>query len=395
MRWTEISLTLGRWGGAPVVVEGQKRVVRTLARWAKVHKSDVRVECYVDHPDDLIILQAIQEVAAGGQVKQLVRLEPRSDRFQRCAELGVREVVFEIPASRTYAQQRFASHGIDRTPEFAARQADTAALHGLDMEIALTDICRAEPGDVAAIVDRVLHVLEVRNRTPRWRLVDSTGLGDPLSGGRLPHSLAAWIRWFEKEFGIAADRISVQGSDLLGMALPNTLSGVRAHAEPVCSLFGLGQGTGWAPTELALMHMVDKPLDLRQLIKLKEALITPGKRRDEYRPGLGARAWELPAETSPDDMDMKEHLLPFHPGKVSGYPIEPLLTSLSGKAGLLHLIHRNNADVHIDTEDPDVEVLYEKLNEQFRAGRAVPVSWAEIREYVQKKGIAEKYRDEA
>ncbi len=394
MIWTELSFTLGRWGSPLLTLAQQRRVATTLARWAKQNRCLVRLELYGDALEDHEVLAAALDLAGGGSLMPLVRLEPRSDRFRALADAGVREVVFEIPASEAYAEHRFPARGVAQGIEFCRRQAEAAVMQNLRPEIALTDIARASKYDVAELVNTTLKAMQPRSGRVCWRLVDSTGLADPLPGSRLPCSLPAWVRWLGREFGIEPEDISIQASDRLGLATANALTVVRQGASVASSLFGLGHGAGWTPTELLLLHTLEPCPTLKQLIALRDTLVTDTTQRDQHRPLQHRQAWELPADTSPDDMDLKETLLPFHPQTVTGHPIEPLLTALSGKAGLLHLIHRQFPGVHIDTNDSDIEELYEHINGQFQAGRAIPVCWAEIKGVVEKRGIVERYQKE-
>ncbi len=389
--WTELALTLGTWGAPPSGHDDRLAVVEALDAWTSASGVTVRLEVYGESEEDRALARAVLERRERGNehLQPLLRLEPRSDRLKRAAELGVGQFVFDLPVSRQLAGLRFKPQGVARVAGYAAEVVREAALTGLVPEIALADITRAEEREVLAVVESVLGELRPRGIQPRWRLVDSLGLGDPLKGAEGAASLARWVRLLVEQGDGGPGSVAVQAADTLGLALANLLAGCRAGASPATSLFGFGHCSGWAATEMAILHLFspDYP-DLTLLAGLKSRL-DPGERRaGPHRPLIGSLAWQTPAVTTPDTLREKlDALFPFHPEKVVGNSPEPLLTSLSGHSGLLYLLHRHNPDRRFDSEDSKIIEISAGFERQFHQGRQSPISWAEIEPIVRKAGI--------
>ncbi len=387
--WTELALTLGTWGAPPPGAELQVRVLEGLAEAARAARARVRVELYGDRNEDREALaEAVRLRESGAPLEPVLRLEPRSDRFEAAARAGVREVVFEAPVSFERAWRRLQPFDVDASPVYASWAAREAALAGLRPEIALADITRAEPEDVVQVLRSVARDLTSRGVRPRWRVVDGLGLAGPPGGARLPRSLAGWVRLLRKQGGAEPGEIAVQAADTLGLGLANLLAGCRAGASPAASLFGLGHGAGWAASEAALLHRFGLKTDLRALVRLKPLLDPGGRRRDGGRPLASGRAWQVPAGTTPEDLGgrLAEHI-PFDPEPVLGVRPEPLLTDLSGHAGVLHLLHRHYPAHHFETGDPRILAISEEFERQFHEGRQQPVSWEELEPIAREAGV--------
>jgi len=391
---TELALTLGTWGTVPPTTEAMLNTSRALAKWAKRSDIDLRLEVYGSWQRDRDTLAGLLELQREGYpLTPVLRLNPRSDLLQDAAAQGVRNVVFEVPVSREIAGMRYLPAGIERAIEVAATTARDAALAGLTPEIALVDIARSDRRSITALVEAVEEQTRARRVTPRYRLVDPAGFASPLPGSRLPRSLAAWVRFFQRELSISSERLAVQAADTRGLALANLLAACGDGAQPATSLFGLGHGTGWAATEAALAHL-KTDIDLRGLVRLRDAIVTPGH-RDGHRPFSGKRAWETPADTTPEALDTKVvELYGFSPKKRFGIDPPPLLTSLSGHAGLLHLLHRNNPERHFESDDPRSLEISKGFEAEFAAGRHQPVSWEELEPRVRETGLLDAPDDE-
>ncbi len=388
--WTELAFTLGNWGRAPLTVEVQKEITSALCQWAAKNNAFIRLEIYRQPGFDAAGSELLRILEEGASfVRPVIRLEPRSDRFREAFKIGVREVIFETPASRERGSVRFLPDGVCRSPDFARQQALMAICEGITPEIALSDITRARELDVLAIIEGVETVARAQGVKVRWRLADTHGLGYPFGRKRRPRALKSWAVLLKKEFGIDPEHLSVQSSDLLGLGLANSLACFQEGIQPVTSLFGLGAGSGWTATETMLFHVLPKIPDLHDLIMLRSLLIpTASQLRDDYRPLSASLAYQVVADTTPEKMSGKiPALLPYDPQKVLGITPEPLLTSLSGHAGLLYLIHRHYPQLNLDTEDPRVLELYAKYEEQFIRGRMLPISWEEMEPEVRVKGI--------
>ncbi|MCB2211078.1 hypothetical protein KQI52_03080 [bacterium] len=405
---TELSLTLGNWGRAPLSVDAQQQVLRTLANWSAKTGMPVSAEVYARPEPQLAV---IEEWCGGdNELTIIVREDPRSDRLARVAKTSAENVVIEVPVSPQTGIMRFRPKGLEMAPGYAAQAARTAVLQGLVPEIALIDIARAKKYDVLLVVDAVLEALRPHDGQVRWRLVDSTGWADPLAGSRLPRSLAAWVRLLVNEYAIPVDTISVQCADTLGFANANTVAGAKTGAGVVTSLLGLGMGCGWGATEVVLTHLLGDTANTKRLLGLQpvlfatdsEAISVPrlaGKSglaaghdyRDESRPVSCARAWQFPggaAPEKPSDELLAAHF-PVSPKTLSRHAPEPLLTALSGHAGLLHLMHRQWPERHFETEDDRAFALSQAFEEEFASGRQIPVSWRELLPKVEASGIVE------
>ncbi len=376
---TELALTLGTWGGTPPGQEDQLRVAEGLARWAARTGIQLRIEVYMDAPWDLAVLRFLVGLAREtSPVTPVTRLEPRSDRWKRLHQEGVTEGVFEVPVGADAASARFSPLGVERSPGFAAEAARDAALAGVVPEIALVDICRARDQDVFRVAQAVSRELLPRNVQPLWRLVDETGLGDPLPGAKRPRSLASWVRWLRDECGISETAMTVQASDLRGLGLANTLAGVRASAGAATSLFGLGLRAGWGATETMLIHELGTGAALHELLALQDVLVAEG-RRDDFRPVSGRKVWQMLGGTTPEDLSSKwKAQIALDARKLIGRDPEPLLTALSGHAGLLHLMHRRHPELHFESDGSESLAISARFEEQFDTGRQQPIAWSEL-----------------
>lgn len=384
---TEMALTLGTWGGIPLETEVGLNIAESLAKWATRSSLEYRVECYCDHPGDRRVLERLVELeSAGAGVVAVARLEPREDRWRYLGEAGVKEAIVEVPVSVEAGAKRFAAAGVERSPQFGRETVVSAALSGIQPELSLLDVTRAEERDVAAVLDVVLDEERARGVKCRFRLVDDLGLGDPFEED-LPRSLSSWIRWLNDEYGIDPSRVSVQTSDQRGLALANTLAGLKAGAGVTTSLFGLGLRTGWASTEAVLLHLLGDRAPLKALLELKPQLDVAG-RRDDYRPVSGEHAWQVLGGTSPEDLkDKLDAQLGLDPRKLTGRTPEPVLTSLSGHAGMLHLLHSHYPDRHFESDGPVSLGISGKFEEDFNLGRQQPVTWRELEPQIEKSSL--------
>ncbi len=394
MKITELALTLGNWGQPPLSTETQIILIDTYSNWIRYDLPrdtglQFRIELYGERKEDFNALaHAIEISQKQDSIIPVLRLDPRSDRFRKMSDCGVYEIVFDIPASAPLAKQRFLANGIKQSPVFAAHQCENVALVGLRPEIALNDITRARKKDIATIVESVTKVLRPRGIKPMWRLVDNLGICKPLPNVRIPRSLASWVRFLIKDLGIDPGDISVQASNLLGMGLAGVLSAANEGAQPVCSLSGMGTNGGWAATESVLLHTVYSNLKFKKLMEISEFMFGSNIGNQSQPAFLDPSSWQIPGGTTPEKLEDKIPVfLPFDPEPALGIKAAPLLTPLSGVAGLLHLIHRNQPEKHIDSDDQRVHDIYDQLDEQFKSGRQTPVSWKEVEPVIREKGI--------
>lgn len=393
---TEIALTLGRWGRAPLTVQQQRRVLDTYVSWADQAGARVRVELYARPHDQLALLG--EWVSRSDRVAVIVREQARSDRYRRIAAAlapdfspGSVDTVIDVPVSRELAAVTWQAGGVARAPEFAARAARDAALTGLSPEIALADIARAHRDDVLAVIDAVTEEARARGVSARWRLVDATGCADPLPGARLPRSLPAWLRLLERERGIDSERVTVQAANTLALANANTVAAIRAGAAPAASLFGTGLGAGWAAAEVMLAHMHGGGANVRPLLNLRDTLAAEAELEHAHRSIGGASAWQFPGGAAPESPrpELLRAWFPLDPRRLTGRAPEPVLTELSGHAGLLHLLHRAFPERHFETDDARIVAISERFEREFAAGRQIPVAWAELLPLVRDAGLLE------
>lgn len=392
MKYTELACTLGTWGAPPPTARQQISTINSIAQWAKKQGQSVAIELYAERPDDAEALAHALSLKPGFARPLVFMPNPRTDRLKALASQGVQHIAFSVPVSLERASRRFKPDGIYRSIEYAALHAREAALLGLHVEIILEDITRSDKSVVSALIEAVDKELRPRGKEASFRLVDSIGNGDPLPGARGRTSLAGWVRWLKKEYDFSDDQLSVQASDQLGMGLANTLSAVKAGCSFASSLFGLGQGAGWAASELVLFHLFGENARLKKLVRLKNWL-DPHQRRDSYRPLSGHNTWEAPAGTTPDNMSPKsEAQFGIDPHKQFGLLIQPLLTDLSGHAGMLYLMHHNNPDIHFPSDNQQTMDLSADFEKKFAQGRHQPISWLELEPPVRATGIIDRLR---
>jgi HMGL-like len=394
---SELALTLGNWGRAPLTIDQQRQILKTLANWSDKSSVACSAEIYAQPAPQLALIE--EWISGDSALNLIVREDPRSDRLKRLAKLGAQTVVIDIPVSQQTAIRRFRPKGIDQVSAYAARVARDAQLAGLTPELALIDVARANKLDLLMIVDRIMEAVQPHGGDVRWRLVDSTGWADPIAGSRLPRSLAAWVRLLTTEFAIPKESITVQCADTLGFAIANTIAGARTGASVATSLLGLGMGCGWGTTEVVLAHLLGVKANTKKLLGLRHLLMDkkPGSEdsshpiRDNHRPVSGPNAWQFPGGAAPEkpSLELLEAHFPIPPKTLSRHDPEPLLTSLSGHAGLLHLMHREWPDHHFQTEDGRAIEISQIFEKEFAAGRQIPVSWAELKPMVVESGVVE------
>lgn len=387
MHLTELALTLGTWGVAPPSEETMIEVCDRLARFAKRADLSLEIEVYSEWTRDRATLAHLLALASEGfPVVPVVRLEPRSDRLKELAKLGVKQIVFDIPISPQTAGVRYLPHGTNRAIEAAAQGVRDAALLGMRSEVALQDIARARLSDVEELIALCESEGIARGQATRYRLVDSTGFASPIVAKRAPRSLAGWVRTLHRSTELPLNRFSVQASDRTGLGLANLLSGVQEGAGAACSLFGLGMGAGWGSTEAMLFH-TEPELDIRGLISLRDTLAAD-RMNASARALSGTDAWEVPSDTTPEALHHKsDSLFGFDPKKRLGISPPPLLTPLSGHAGLLHLMHRHFPERHFESDDPRSLEISKQFEQEFAEGRQQPVCWAELEPKINAAGL--------
>ncbi|MCB2199440.1 hypothetical protein KQI63_08550 [bacterium] len=387
MHLTELALTLGTWGVAPPCEESIIEVCDHLARFAKRADLTLELEVYSEWQRDRATLTHLLALATEGfPVVPVVRLEPRNDRLKDLAKLGVKRIVFDIPISPQTAGVRYLPHGPGRAIEAAAQGVRDAALLGICSEVALQDIARARLSDVEELIALCEREGIARGQATRYRLVDSTGFASPVAVKRVPRSLAGWVRTLHRSTDLPLDRFSVQASDRMGLGLANLLSGIQEGAGAASSLFGLGMGAGWGSTEAMLFH-TDPEMDIRGLISLRETLAAD-RMNASARAFSGTDAWEVPSDTTPEALHQKsDSLFGFDPKKRLGISPPPLLTPLSGHAGLLHLMHRHFPERHFESDDPRSLEISKQFEQEFAEGRQQPVCWAELEPKIHSAGL--------
>ncbi len=387
---TELALTLGNWGSAPYSQEIARKIVTELTIYANRTELDLRIELYGESESDRTILGEVIDISKDKyNITPVVRVEPRSDRLKSLAKMGVNDIVFDVPASQELADYRFKPDGVSRSASWAAEMVQKSLLEGLSPEISLNDITRAKSDDVLNIIEAVQKEALPRGGTIRWRLNDSLGFGNPFGISTIPRSLAEWVRFLVNKGDIDPLNISVQSSDSCGLALANVLAGNQAEAGVVSSLFGLGLRSGWAATEQVLIHQSwGDYLDFKKLIELKDILDPDDVMRDSRRPLIGKKSFEMLGDSAPESVAKKSHLMLGHDfKKITGIRSEPVLTSLSGHAGTLHLMHFHNPEKHFPSDNKGSLQVSADFEKEFANGRQQPVPWSELEPKILKTGL--------
>ncbi|MBZ0266463.1 hypothetical protein K8I28_17530 [bacterium] len=381
MKFTELALTLGSWGRSPLSSQVQIACIDTLHAFSRTNNLKIVFECYHESDDDQKAANYLLKLEKNSSsIESLIRVRPRSDRFRKVAEMGGKRVVFEHPVSAMSVMAAFGEDGFDRGLEFCQSQSIAAIVEGLDIEIALTDITRGDFHYVENLTRNITAEAQARGKQVCWRLADSFGLGDPFEKRMTARSLHFWVEFLHHRCGIDINHISVQVADTFGLSLANLLALLPAGIQPVSSMFGTGIGSGWTATELLLVQALGRQSSLAALVGMRELLGVTEEHRDTHRPLTGINAFEVKGGAKPETISSRaEKIFPFNPDKLTGIEAIPLLDDLSGHAGLLHIAHNNNSDIHIETEDQRVIQIYEEYEKAFLKGRQQPVSWAEVK----------------
>lgn len=399
LRWTELALSLGSFGQAPRSAETQVKIGKALLEWTSLYPIDLRLELFCSSPGDTRAVQDLQK-HIGNRERQLLvaRVEDTSNDLDMVKSQGISAVVTDYPASQIYADYLYPAEGLVRVRQRLTSFIKEAALRKLEPEISLVDIVRARKQDVKELVHEAERVASAYNTRIRWRLTDMTGDASPQRRSRSMSYLPTWIRWMEKDLGISTGSISVQCSNIHGNALENSKTGYSAGAQVVSSLFGTGLGCGFAASEAFLNMTLPHSISLKPLVKLREDIVSPSMPSFPRKPYWDNYSFELEAGTTPEALHTKTGvLLGFDPGERFGIEPEPVLTPLSGHAGILHLIHRHFPWYHVDTEDERALAISAEFERQFLEGRRQPVVWSEVLDQVTERGILvdiEKARQE-
>lgn len=387
-RLTDMSLTLGTWGDPPLDEKTLLEAGRRLARWAGREEVALRVEASTRWQRDAALLADLAGHAAdGAPLTPVARVQPRVELLREAAALGAREVVLPLPVSEALARHQYLARGLEQASEHAVRMVRDAALAGLRPELALLDMPRADEATVRRVVAEARREADVRGVPLRLRLVDTAGLADPAPGVRRPLSLAGWVRLLTGELGVQAVGIAVQAANLRGLALGNARAAMLEGAEAAASFFGFGLGAGWTASEALLASVAGAP-SARELVALRPLLDPRGLRTRGRRPVSGERAWQIEGGSTPEDrVDRYGEAFGVDPKKAFGIDPEPVLTPLSGHAGMLHLMHRHYPEAHFESQDPRSLEISAAFERQFAEGREQPVTWDEVEAPLRKAGV--------
>jgi len=200
-------------------------------------------------PGDFEAVEAVAEEIRGRTVAALARAVPKdieeaAEALKRAEKARIHVFLATSAIHRKYKLKK-AREEIVRLAVENVRFAKSLVE---DVEFSPEDASRTEPEFLAEVVQAVVEAGATTVNIP-----DTVGYA-------MPDEFAALIRYLKKNVrGIEKVIISVHCHDDLGMAVANSLAGVKAGARQIeCAVNGLGERAGSAPTEEVAMAIATR-----------------------------------------------------------------------------------------------------------------------------------------
>ncbi len=268
--------------------------------------------------------------------------------------------------------------------------------NGIVCRCHLEDITRADIYRVVVpFVKSVMRLSEKYKLPVRIRVCDTLGLGVPYSFASLPRSIPKLIWTMVNEAGVPHELLEFHGHNDFNMTVANSTASWLYGASSVNgTLLGIGERTGNTPLEAMMIQMMelkhsDMGIDTKVITEIAEYYEKElGFEIPKYYPLVGENFNVTRAGIHADGLIKNEEVyLPFNTRKILGSAPRVAITKTSGLAGLVFWIngHLNlEGEEKVQKSNPDIKKIYEWVMEQYRNGRIIPISDAEMMDLVER-----------
>src|SRR5262249_23653346 len=199
---------------------------------------------------------------------------------------------------------------------------------------------------------------------PKFRVCDTMGLGLPYDDVALPRSIPRIFRTL-KSMGLQSTDLEFHPHNDTWLIVANCLAAIREGCAAINgTAVGRGEGTGNAPLEAILMHMMgmgffqSKPPDFTALNELVDLSAEMNEPIPPKYPLYGRDAHRTRAGVHADGLNKFWPMYsPFNVPRLLGRPLEVSLTKDSGLGGLIFVIHQH-LGLDVDKHDPRLQAVY-------------------------------------
>ena len=299
---------------------------------------------------------------------------PTAELIASLKGLELREAGLMVAASD------FHRDSLDRTTQGLIRTIEACLALRIQPRLDMTDATRADvEGFLLPVVDTCMeHLARLGAGQLRLRLCDTLGLGIPWSEAPVPRSVPRVLRLVGHTLGLQPAQLEFVGSNDLGLALANTISAsLHGCGTLVCSVGGVGERSGIAPLEQALIHLsglFGADCDLTAVTELLALL----SRQLGLKPGRHHPLWGEAGLTTcliPSGLPLEETLelyAPFDTARLIGRMPEIEVRPESGTAGIAHLLRQHLPGPALEPDDAAIIDLLAWIAAQGLTG---PLSW--------------------
>jgi 2-phosphinomethylmalic acid synthase len=340
------------------------------------HKSGLirRLELMVDVTRGRELLAELIEhqQEEGCQVEPVALLpRPSPDAVKILTDLDVGEAGLMCGVSDYLRRERGAAGSLQGLTEHLICTIDACVERRIRPRLDLVDVTRADvEGFVLPAVEICQNHLGRRGGGQlRVRLCDTFGLGLPWTEAPVPRSVPRLLRLIGYALGLKPEQLEFVGYNEMGLALANTISAaLHGCGGLVASVGGVGERSGLAPLEQALIHLsglFGMDCDLTVVSEMLSMLARQGLKLGLHNPLWGEAG--LTTCLVPSWRPVKETLelyAPFDTRRLIGRAPEVSVRVASGALGLAHLIHRHLPEADLEADEGKVWRLLEWVAER-------------------------------
>lgn len=338
-----------------------------------------------------------------------VHTAAQRERLEACLDLGlefpqvcmwIRAAVEDIRLVRPYGGGRVSvvmpcsdlqiheKLGLTRAQAIQHYMSLVATLLSLDFSVkcSMEDITRADIHEFAGPLMECLAALG-RDRVS-FRLCDTLGLGIPMEGAGIPRSVPSLLRCLQEEFNLSGEALEWHGHNDFHMAVANSTACWLAGASKVNGSFlGLGERSGIAPLEALVMQAFQlkgrvEPDAMAAIVELRDYMKTElGVSLERCYPILGEEYLKVRSGIHADGLAKNVGAYyPFDPGQLLGASARPIITDISGMAGLASWLRATGrkGPHYRGRKDERLKAMKAEIDQAFARGRTSEYSDAEL-----------------
>jgi len=269
----------------------------------------------------------------------------------------------------------------------------------------IEDATRADfYGFVVPFAQRLMDLSEEADTPIKIRICDTLGYGVPFPEVALPRSVPKLIYGLVHEAGVPGECLEWHGHNDFHKVLVNaTAAWLHGCSAVNATLLGLGERTGNAPLEAALIELISltgdpRGADVSVITEIAEYFtlelgypIPPnypfvGREFNTTRAGIHADG----AAKNPEIYNI------FDTEKILGRPPLMSITDKSGVAGIAHWVNLHlklDGESKIDKRHPGVARIFKLVQKEYERGRNTEMSTDEM-EHLAKKHLPELFVSE-